>query len=160
MNDILNEIAAQEQRLQFGHFSHLRAWGLGYSIKTLAEKRGASVAIDITFNGQCLFFYAMPGTTIDNAEWIRRKRNVVHRYQCSSWYMGNACKAKEKTIEERSFVDPKEYAPYGGSFPLSIRNVGIVGAISVSGLPQAEDHQLIVDVLESFLSEDEKSEEK
>ncbi len=158
MNDLLQEVAAQEQRLQFGHFNHERAWELGCAIKAAAEQRGARVAIDITLNGLCLFSHAMPGTSIDNQEWIRRKRNVVQRYQHSSWYMGNYYKMKDSTIEQRSLVDPREYAPYGGSFPLAIRQVGIVGAISVSGLPQQEDHQLLVDVLEEFWSEAEKQE--
>ena len=156
MNQPLAALLQQEQRLQFRHFSQQRAWQLGCAIKTMAEQRNANVAIDITFNGHCLFSYAMPGTSIDNSEWIRRKRNVVQRYQHSSWYMGQYYAAKESTIEQRSLVDPKEFAPYGGSFPLTIRDVGVVGAISVSGLPQQEDHQLLVDVLEAFLEEAEK----
>ena len=150
MNELLKTVLEQEKRLQFSHFSHLLAWELGCSLKAAAEQRNANVAIDITFNSQCLFSYAMPETTTDNQEWIRRKRNVVQRYQHSSWYMGNYYKAKGKSIAEGSLVDAKEYAPFGGSFPLTVRNVGVVGAISVSGLPQKEDHQLIVDVLQDF----------
>lgn len=157
MNAYLAELLAQEQRLQFSHFSHERAWQLGCAIKQAAEAKQANVAIDITVNGQCLFSYAMPNTSIDNSEWIRRKRNVVHRYQHSSWYMGQYYEAKGGNIEQRSLVDPKEFAPYGGSFPLTIRNVGIIGALSVSGLPQKDDHQLLVDVLEAFLDSTEKA---
>lgn len=158
MNNLLKQLLAEEQRLQFAHFSHQRAWELGCALKEAAESRNAHVAIDITLNNHSLFSFAMPGTTPDNQEWIRRKRNVVQRYQHSSWYMGNYYKAKESTIEKSSLVDPKEFAPYGGSFPLSVRLVGVVGAISVSGLPQQEDHRLIVDVLEDFLTADEKQE--
>lgn len=155
MTELLKTVLEQEKRLQFSHFSHLLAWKLGCRLKAAAEQRNANVAIDITFNSQCLFSYAMPETTIDNQEWIRRKRNVVQRYQHSSWYMGNYYKAKGKSIAEASLVDPNEYAPFGGSFPLTIRNVGIAGVITVSGLPQQEDHQLIVDVLQDFLIDNE-----
>ncbi len=157
MNTLLNELAQQEQSLQFASFSKERAWKLGCAIKSAAEHRGAFVAIDISMNGHCLFAYAMPGTTIDNTEWIRRKRNVVDRYQHSSWYMRHYFEAKGKSIEESSLVDIRDYAPYGGSFPLTVRNVGQVGTISVSGLPQKEDHQLLVDVLEAFLTDAEKN---
>ncbi|WED24878.1 heme-degrading domain-containing protein [Vibrio sp. JC009] len=156
MKELLNQILEQEKRLQFTHFSHERAWELGCALKEAAEQKVAGVAIDITMNGLCLFSYAMPGTRIDNAEWIRRKKNVVERYQNSSWYIGNYYKNKGVSIEQGSLVDAKEYAPFGGSFPLAVRNVGIIGTITVSGLPQVEDHQLIVDVLEGFLSEEEK----
>ncbi|EKO3785117.1 heme-degrading domain-containing protein [Vibrio harveyi] len=147
----LDLLLAQEDRLQFTEFNPNIAWQLGNLIKQNAENKGASVAIDITLNGNCLFSYAMPGTSIDNQEWIARKRNVVVRYQHSSWYMGQYFKTKGKSIEEASLVDPKQFAPFGGSFPLSIRNVGVVGSISVSGLPQYEDHLLVIETLESFL---------
>ncbi|GAB3518032.1 heme-degrading domain-containing protein [Photobacterium alginatilyticum] len=158
MNDLLTELLAEESRLQFAYFNHQRAWELGCALKEAAEQLNASVAIDITVNNQCLFSYAMHNTTIDNLEWIRRKRNVVHRYQHSSWYMGNYYKAKESTIENSALIDPREFAPYGGSFPLTIRNTGVIGAISVSGLPQKEDHRLIVNVLERFLDPHETQE--
>lgn len=152
MTPELIALRSQEQQLCFRSFDHQLAWQLGEALKLEAEARGVNVAIDITLNGQTLFYYAMPGMTQDNAEWVRRKRNVVQRYQRSSWYMGQYYAAKGKTITEASLVDINDYAPYGGSFPLTIANVGVMGSITVSGLPQQEDHQLIVDVLERFLA--------
>ena len=35
---------------------------------------------------------------------------------------------------------------------LIVRNVGVVGTVTVSGLPQEEDHRLVVDVLREFLA--------
>ncbi|CAH0532752.1 hypothetical protein VST7929_00598 [Vibrio stylophorae] len=152
MTPLLIALQEQEQALSFERFDHAYAWQLGEAIKQEAENRGVNVAIDITFNGQTLFYYAMPTTTQDNAEWIRRKRNVVQRWQHSSWYMGRYYEAKGKTMAEAALVDARDYAPYGGSYPLTIRHVGVVGSITVSGLPQQADHQLIVDVLTRFLA--------
>ncbi len=147
----LQPLLAQEKELKFEQFDNNIAWQLGCLIKKNAEQAGVNVAIDITRNGHCLFRYAMPGTAPDNQKWIERKRNVVDRYLHSSWYMGQYYKLKGKTIAEASLVDPNQFAPYGGSFPLIIRGVGVVGSITVSGLPQYEDHQLVVDSIRQFI---------
>ena len=60
MNSLLNQLLAEEQRLQFAHFSHQRAWELGCALKEAAESRNAHVAIDITLNNHSLFSFAMP----------------------------------------------------------------------------------------------------
>ena len=36
---------------------------------------------------------------------------------------------------------------HGGSFPLHVAGVGCVGAVTVSGLPQRDDHALVVEAL-------------
>ena len=40
----------------------------------------------------------------------------------------------------------------GGAFPIRVRGVGLVGTVTVSGLPQLEDHRLVVTTLERFLA--------
>ena len=45
-----------------------------------------------------------------------------------------------------------EYAPHGGGFPLLVAGTGVVGVVLVSGLPQEQDHALIVEALEAFLA--------
>ncbi|MDD7909849.1 heme-degrading domain-containing protein [Pseudovibrio exalbescens] len=157
MSELLHTLLEQESRLQFTWFSHDRAWDLGCALKAAAEERGASVAIDITMNGLTLFSFVMSGARGDNLEWVRRKKHSVDRYHHSTWYLGNYYKAKGKSMYDDSGVDPKDFASHGGSFPLIIRDVGVVGSITVSGLPQEQDHQLIVDVLFEFLDEDEKA---
>jgi len=54
-------------------------------------------------------------------------------------------------LDEGSGVDPIQYAAHGGSFPIIVRDVGVVGTVTVSGLPQAADHALVVEVLRTFL---------
>ncbi|MGI3061646.1 heme-degrading domain-containing protein [Vibrio alginolyticus] len=148
----LNQLLAQETELQFEEFNNQTAWELGCLIKNRAEANQVNVAIEIVRNDHRLFSFAMPDTSRDNQCWIERKRNVVERYEHSSWYMGQYYKAKGKTIDQASLVDAKEFAPYGGSFPLIIRSVGVVGSISVSGLPQYEDHKLVVDTITEYLA--------
>ncbi|USD67220.1 heme-degrading domain-containing protein [Vibrio sp. SCSIO 43136] len=149
----LEQLLNQERELQFSQFDNDDAWLLGCLLKANAEAVDAHVAIDITRNGHCLFSFAMPQTSIDNQKWIERKRNVVDRYQHSSWYMAQYYKAKGKTIEQASLVDAKQFAPFGGSFPLIVKGVGVIGSVTVSGLPQYEDHKLVVDTITQFLAQ-------
>lgn len=147
----LEKIALQEQRLQFAAFNASVAWELGCALKAAAEKRGAAVAIDIQLHGHPLFFYAMPGTTPDNSEWIRRKRNVVMRYHRSSYSIGLKHDRARTTLHSTTGLDLRDYSTHGGCFPLMLTGTGCVGTITISGLPQREDHSLVVSVLQEYL---------
>src|SRR5208282_6194932 len=127
------------------------AWAIGAALKAAAEKRGAKVAIDIQLHGHPLFAYAMPGTTPDNLDWIRRKRNVVQRYHRSSYAIGLTHQRAQTTLQTKTGLDPKDYAPHGGCFPIILAGTGCVGTITVSGLPQRDDHNLVIAVLQDYL---------
>jgi uncharacterized protein (UPF0303 family) len=147
----LEKIALQEKRLQFKHFDSEVAWDIGTALKASAEKRRVAVAIEIRLAGHRLFSYAMPGTKPDNLDWIRRKRNVVMRYHRSSYAVGLKHEKAQTTLQQRSGLEVKDYAPHGGCFPILLAGTGCVGTITVSGLPQREDHMLIVSVLQDYL---------
>ncbi len=144
-------ISLQEARLQFTAFDAQTAWQVGSRLREVATARGQAVAIDIHLNSQQLFFSAMPGTTADNSDWIRRKRNVVQRFQRSSYALGLQLQLQQTTLTEKYGVATADYAPHGGCFPLMVRGTGCVGTITVSGLPQREDHKLVVEVLAEYL---------
>ncbi len=149
----LEQIAFQEQYLQFDSFTAQTAWEIGTRLKNAVEARSAAVAIDIELAGQPLFFFAMPGTTPDNVDWVRRKRNVVRRYHRSSYAVGLELAQRQTTLTDRVGVSSGDYAPHGGCFPLLIRGMGCLGTITISGLPQRDDHNVIVQVLADFLGQ-------
>src|SRR5215510_4400964 len=147
----LDKIALQERRLQFTEFNSTVAWELGVRLKTAAEKRGAAIAIDIQLHGHPLFSYGMPGITPDNWEWVRRKRNVVMRYHRSSYAIGLKHERAGTTLEGSTGLDLRDYSTHGGCFPIMLAGTGCVGTITVSGLPQREDHSIVVSVLQEYL---------
>lgn len=147
----LDRIAEQERRLRFDRFDAGVAWEIGSRLKALAEARGVIVAIDIQLHGQPLFFYAMPGTTPDNVDWIRRKRNVVLRFHRSSYAIGLSLQQQQTTLQAKTEADPRDYATHGGAFPILLDGTGCIGSIIVSGLPQREDHALVVEALAGHL---------
>ncbi|PWW04567.1 uncharacterized protein (UPF0303 family) [Hoeflea marina] len=150
----LESLLDEEERIQFAHFDHDLAMQIGLELVSRARADALAIAIDVSAFGQCLFHAAMPGASPDNAAWIRRKINVVHRFGRSSMYMGELCRSRGTTLEEKYMVDPSEFSPHGGSFPVRLRGSGLVGTVTVSGLPQLDDHRLVVSVLEQVLSGD------
>jgi uncharacterized protein (UPF0303 family) len=57
-------------------------------------------------------------------------------------------------LDEALGVDPTLYAAHGGCVPLTIRDVGVVGTVTVSGLAQVQDHLLVVEAMEKVLQAD------
>ena len=147
----LEKIALQEKRLRFKEFNADIAWALGSALKAAAEQLRATVIIDIQLKGFPLFSYAMPGSTPDNWEWIRRKRNVVLRYHRSSYAIGLKHERSQTTLQSTVGLDLRDYSTHGGGFPILLEGTGCVGSITVSGLPQREDHGLVVSVLQEYL---------
>ncbi len=148
----LARIAEQEKRLRFKRFDALVAWEIGNMLKDLAQTKGAGVAIDVSLNNQPLFFYAMPGTSADNADWIRRKRNVTMRFNQSSYALGLSLQQKQTTLQNQQALLERDYATHGGCFPVFVGDI-CVGSITVSGLPQREDHAMVVEVLAEYLNQ-------
>jgi uncharacterized protein (UPF0303 family) len=148
---LLEQLLAQEERLRFTQFTNETAFALGMALVETARQEGLPITIDITRHGHQLFHVALPGTTPDNDAWIQRKNNVVNRFGHSSYYIGISTKSKGVSFQERTLLDPAQYAAHGGAFPVIIEQVGVIGTITVSGLPQAEDHAFVVRVLAQFL---------
>src|SRR5947208_17042937 len=146
------ELAAQEQELQFSSFTNDDAWDLGCALVAAARERGAPVVVDVTRNGHQLFHAALPGSTPDNDTWIARKQRVVHRFGHSSLYVRQASIERGTTFEEEFGLDPAQCAAHGGAFPVLVRSVGPVGVVAVSGLPQLEDHRMVVAAIRAHLA--------
>src|SRR3954464_2342555 len=146
------ELAAEEQELQFRSFPNDDAWDLGCALVAAARERSAPVVIDVTRNGHQLFRAALPGSTPDNDSWIARKQRVVHRFGHSSLYVRQASIERGTTFEAEFGLDPTQYAAHGGAVPVLGRSVGPVGVVAVSGLPQLEDHRMVVAAIRAHLA--------
>ena len=147
-DDALAALLAEEEELQFETFTNDVAWELGQRAVATARERGLGVTVDIQRGEQQLFHCALEGTAADNDEWIQRKNRVVRRFGHSSFYVGSA---HGPSFNEDFLLDPAVFAAHGGAFPITVRGVGVVGTITVSGLPQEEDHRLVVSVVREFL---------
>ena len=147
----LAELAAEEEELRFDGFTNDDAWDLGSALVAVARRDGAPVAVDVSRHGHQLFHAALPGTSPDNDSWIQRKTCVVHRFGHSSLFVRQASIERGTTFEAEFGLDPARYAAHGGAFPVVVRSVGPVGAVVVSGLPQLEDHRMVVAAIRAHL---------
>ena len=140
-------IATQERELVLPEFDEDIAWKLGLRLRELASSRLLPVVIDVRRFGQPLFYSALNGSIPDNAEWVRRKGNVVARFHRSSYAIGLVLQQTNTTLTAKYDLPAAEYAAHGGSFPLRVAGAGVVGCVTVSGLPQRADHELVVEAL-------------
>lgn len=152
--DDIAAIAEQERLLVFDRFDVDTAWKLGERLREMAIERGLHVAIDVTSHAMPMFYSALPGSTADNARWVRRKRNVVLHFLRSSYAIGRQLAQQNATLESKFSLPDADYAAHGGSFPILVQGVGCIGAVTVSGLPQRADHNLVVVALAEILGQD------
>jgi len=148
----LDQLAAEEAELRFDQFDYDDAWRLGSMLVETARARELPIAIDISRGGQQLFHAALPGSTPDNDAWIQRKIRSVLRFGRSSMHLSLQRSLDGRSLAEVSFVDQREFAAAGGCFPIHVKGCGIVGTVTVSGLPQVDDHRLVVQAIRAFLT--------
>jgi uncharacterized protein (UPF0303 family) len=140
-------IAEQERRLRFASFNEETAWNLGSRLRDLAVVREVAVAIEVRLARETVFFCSMPGTTPANADWARRKRNTVEMLWRSSYGVGRSLELEGSSLEARMGLPTRDYASHGGSVPVFAANGACIGVVTVSGLPQREDHSLVIEAL-------------
>ena len=154
LEEDIRRLAEQERLLRLPRFGPDEAWALGAIVREIALARGAPIAIDISLRDRVLFHCALPGSTTDNAEWIRRKCNTVLRLWRASYAVGRSLALSGRTLEEAHMLPGSDYAAHGGGFPLTLEGLGCIGAITVSGVPQREDHCIVAEALAAFLKVD------
>lgn len=154
IDDDLKRIELQERELQFDSFDMETAWALGSLLRSMASERKLGVVIDITLFSMPLFYTALQGATPDNPNWVRRKRACVFRFFKSSYAVGLSLAKQESTLQAKFGLSDSDYASHGGSFPILVKGTGCIGAVTVSGLPQRDDHAMVVEALASLLGKD------
>ena len=149
----LSQMRQEEQELRFVSFDAETALALGLTLIEEARRTGKKVTVDITRQGHRLFLHAMEGTSPENEDWIRRKNNTVARFVKSSWHAALQLRSENQTLAGDYGLSDDEYVLAGGAFPLMLAGEGLIGTITVSGLPDQEDHDLVTSGIRRFLAE-------
>lgn len=143
-------LAEQEKSVEFQKFSAEDALKLGLLINEKAKKYPDPLAIEITVNGLVVFRYFPDDIFRDCEFWLERKKNSVNLMNMSSLRFMYWLEMIGETLEDRK-LNPKNYAAGGGGFPIKLKGTGVIGSICVSGLPDLDDHQIIVDSITEIL---------
>lgn len=150
-NTQIQQMEQEEIELHFKHFTNETALQAGLAIVEEAKNRSKNITVEIYRSGQRLFAHAMEGTSKDNEDWIRRKNNVVNHFGNSSWHVALRLREEGKSLENDYGLPLADYVGAGGGFPLYVEGEGPVGTITVSGLSDQEDHDLLIAGLRNFL---------
>lgn len=153
-SDDLAILEQHEQVLRFASFNSETAWELGCLMRKMLMEMRAGGTIEIELANHLLFACATPTANPGQADWIRRKRNVVHRFGRSSYAIGVILEGSNETLQSRHCLNPSDYSAHGGGFPILIEGTGRVGSVVVSGLPQRDDHNLVVAAIAKILGKE------
>ncbi|MET0725582.1 MAG: heme-degrading domain-containing protein [Leifsonia sp.] len=150
--DFYDQLLAEEAELVFDDFTLDDAWALGAALREAAAAQQLPVAIGIVLGQQRVFHTALPGSSADNDAWLERKTRVALRYGRASMTVGEAFRVVGKSFDDDARLDPAQYAAHGGVVPIRLRGGVVIGAVGVSGLPQRDDHALVVEHLRALLA--------
>ena len=146
----LDAVRAELAQLELTRFTTEDAWQLGTWLRDAAVARGYEIVIDIRQGDAPLFSVMLPGATEANFDWARRKRNLVSLIGQSSW---------ELSLEKKLGTDfanlmglpERDFTPHGGCVPIRVTGiVGMVATVTISGLPQRQDHEFAVEGLKAL----------
>lgn len=147
----IERIRTQEEELVFDRFDEAVAFEIGSAIRERALRENLPIIVDIRTFDRPLFYAAMPGSNASNPDWARRKINVVRRYLKSTYLMVLEQNRPDRTFKVGEGLDIADYVLAGGGFPIRVKGAGVIGVIAVSGLPEREDHNVVVAALAAYL---------
>lgn len=148
------DIAALEAEfatLELPRFDEASALRLGQILVDLAQADRLPVVIDIRTADRVLFHAGLPGSAPLNDLWAQRKSNTALMFQLPSLLVAARNRAKNEALD-RHGLSGADYADSGGAVPIRVAGVGVVAVATVSGLPQVEDHKLVVRVIKALLA--------
>ena len=145
------DLTAESADLVFPRFTEDTALALGLMLVELARSGNLPVVIDIRSANRTYFHAALPGSAPLNDLWAARKSATALLFQESSLLVGTRHRDKGETLAKHG-LPGDAYADHGGAVPIRVEGVGVVACVTVSGLPQVEDHRLAVRAIRTLLA--------
>ncbi|OPB95776.1 heme-degrading domain-containing protein [Elizabethkingia occulta] len=135
------------RRIELDSFSNRIAFDMGVKIIDLAKSRNQHIAVEVCRLNQTVFLYVDDTLPVDKHNWLRRKANISRQFEESSLSVKKDLKDGNMTLEKTFGLDEKDFLAKGGAIPVFIKNGGMIAVITVSGLHDEEDHNIIIEAL-------------
>ncbi|MBH0024231.1 heme-binding protein [Salinibacterium sp. SWN248] len=142
--EYLNEI-------EFDTITNDDAVALGLIAVQVIQEWDLNLAVEIVLHGDVVFKAKLKSTNADNDPWLAGKAAVVNHFGEASLVVKLRHLAAGTPFDERTDVDHDRYKAHGGSIPLWVDGA-IIGTMTMSGEPDAIDHEAAAEALARFVS--------
>lgn len=147
--ELLRILEQQEQDLVFDRFERRDALRLGTLLAETISTYAQPLTVRVFIGDIIAYQYAMEGDEDRRFGWTYRKYQLVKATGHASMH------AKVRMLMLGELQDlaaqPETYGFGCGAFPIRVKGLGIIGAVAVSGLPDPDDHPIVVHALEQLL---------
>ena len=138
------------KRIVLEKFDNRMAYDMGAKIIALAESRKQHIAVEVSRLHHTVFLYVDDNLPMDKHHWLKRKANVARQFEESSLSVKHSLNEKGMSLEQHFGLDEKEFVAKGGAIPVFVNGAGMVAVITVSGLKDEEDHEIILEALKGL----------
>ncbi|KUY21273.1 hypothetical protein BAZ12_14185 [Elizabethkingia miricola] len=135
------------RKIELDSFSNRVAFDMGVKIIDLAKSRNQHIAVEVCRLNQTVFLYVDDTLPVDKHNWLRRKANIARQFEESSLSVKNDLKEGNMSLEKTFGLDERDFLAKGGAIPIFVKNGGMIAVITVSGLHDEEDHNIIIEAL-------------
>ncbi|MCT4141246.1 heme-binding protein [Elizabethkingia anophelis] len=135
------------RKIELDRFSNRIAFDMGVKIIDLAKSRNQHIAVEVCRLNQTVFLYVDDTLPVDKHNWLRRKANITRQFEESSLSVKNDLKEGNMNLEKTFGLDEKDFLAKGGAIPIFVKNGGMIAVVTVSGLHDEEDHNIIIEAL-------------
>lgn len=147
----LSELADQAKSVIYPRFDEKIALDLGQRMANIALTEGLGIVINIRTANRTLYHAATPNSAALNDLWARRKSNTALMTGKASLTVGIENRAKGRSLHDDG-LNHSDYAEHGGAVPVMVAGA-LVAVATVSGLPQLDDHALVIRAMRAQIAE-------
>lgn len=126
------------------------AVALGLFAIQVIKEWDLNLAVEIALGSDVVFKAKLKDTNAENDSWLAGKAAAAVRFEEPSLLIKLRHLAAGAPFEDRTDVDHDRVKAHGGSIPLRVGGK-VVGTLTMSGEPDALDHEAAAEALARFL---------
>ena len=136
--------------LDFPSLGNDEAVALGLVAVEVIREWQLSLAVDIVIGDDLVFRAKLGSTNTGNDQWLAGKAAAARHFGEPSLLVKHRALEAGDAFEERTDVDHDLLKAHGGSIPLRVAGE-VVGTLTMSGEPDATDHEAAAEAIERYL---------